>query len=384
MRSLSLLLTVLLALSIALNFYFYTELTLFKVDSENAKDVQYVKSETPKNSTENKLLEEAQDAFKQHNINAAIQTLQALHHASPKQAETLTIQWFETILQQLKTERFSPHGEFVQEFLRVYPYDPYFLYLEIEFYDWKNSKIDTLLELYQLLKGNLPANLAEIITIRIKELYQVRAEQLKELGAWDILASMIESILPMEPNNSVMLLDLAESYAMQQQFGLMDSVLAYLPEDNEKAEQLRQFQSNLAQQEPLQPSIDAGAPLIKEGDHYIVNAKIGEHYQVSLLIDTGASTTVISQATFDALPGYVHPDFVGNYNINTANGNLVAPVYRFSSLSIGNSYVDDIAIVVLPLENMDSDGLLGMNFLRAFRFEIDQAQDMLILAPNKA
>ncbi|UAA40802.1 aspartyl protease family protein [Paraneptunicella aestuarii] len=66
------------------------------------------------------------------------------------------------------------------------------------------------------------------------------------------------------------------------------------------------------------------------------------------------------------------------------NGNLVAPVYRFSSLSIGNSYVDDIAIVVLPLENMDSDGLLGMNFLRAFRFEIDQAQDMLILAPNKA
>ncbi|WP_408635811.1 hypothetical protein [Paraneptunicella aestuarii] len=51
---------------------------------------------------------------------------------------------------------------------------------------------------------------------------------------------------------------------------------------------------------------------------------------------------------------------------------------------MGNSYVDDIAIVVLPLENMDSDGLLGMNFLRAFRFEIDQAQDMLILAPNKA
>ena len=385
MRFLSIILTVLLAMSVALNFYFYAELTLSGVkESVNESETKISSINKPATPIEDQARIKANKAFQLQDTPTALVQLKALNHSDPEQAEALKVQWYQSILGQITTESDASYAQFVQEFLRAHPYDPYFLYLEIELYNLQNNKVDTLLELYQLLKGNLPASLINTITNRISELYTVKAKRLKDLGAWDILSNMIETLIPLEPENEFMLLDLAESYAMQQQFGLMDSVLAYLPQDNEKAEQLRQFKSVPTYQEPLLPDQDAGTPLVKEGDHYIVNAKIGEHYQVSLLIDTGASTTVISQATFDALPGYISSEFVGNYKINTANGQLMAPVYRFSSLSIGDNFVDDIAIVVLPLENMDSDGLLGMNFLRAFRFEIDQQQDMLILAPQKS
>lgn len=99
------------------------------------------------------------------------------------------------------------------------------------------------------------------------------------------------------------------------------------------------------------------------------------------MIDTGASTTVISQEAFDALPRRVKREFIGNFTVNTANGPVDAPVYRFNTLRIGEYQVEDIAIVVLSLQNLGADGLLGMNFLNQFRFNIDQVNSQLILSP---
>lgn len=382
MRVIILVLTVFLALSAAINIYLYAELTLVKSGQEQPPPVSSLVSLPQKpERPQNPLLKKAEQAFAQRNVSEAVIQLEQLARSEPKHAEELKLLWFETILHQLRQERKSPYAEFVQGFLKSYPYDPHFLYLEIEFNNWRNNSTDTLLELYKLLRTPMPMSLSTIVTKRINDLYQRRTLKLKELGAWNILSNMLESVLSMSPDDEVMLADLAEAYAMQQQFSLMESVLAYLPKDNDKVIELIKFKESQVAPQPVPKNIQTGAPLAKSGSHFIVNARLSEHYQVSLMIDTGASTSVISQQTFDSLPSYIRPEFVGKYNINTANGVVMAPVYQFESLSIGNNYVNEIAIVVLPLKELNADGLLGMNFLRSFRFEIDQINNQLILAP---
>lgn len=372
----------LLALSAAINAYLYAELMLVKSGHEQilpvkARNTRPQKTEHP----ENPILTKAEKAFSERDYANAVVQLDHLFRTDPELAEDIKLLWFETILHQLRHEKRSTYGEFVQGILRTYPYDPHFLYLEIEFDNWRNNSTDTIVELYQLLRTPMPTSLHTIVTSRIDDLYQRRTLKLKELGAWDILSNMLESVLSMSPDDKIMLLDLAEAYAMQQQFNLMESVLAYLPKDNERVVELLKFKESIVTPKAVPENIQSGAPLAKSGAHFMVNARLSKHYQVSLMIDTGASTSVISQNTFESLPSYIRTEFIGRYNINTANGMVMAPVYQFDSLSIGENFVDDIAIVVLPLQELNADGLLGMNFLRSFRFEIDQVNHQLILAP---
>jgi clan AA aspartic protease (TIGR02281 family) len=104
-------------------------------------------------------------------------------------------------------------------------------------------------------------------------------------------------------------------------------------------------------------------------------------YPLKLMIDTGASTTVISRAAFNRVTQIIDRyTYVGQYQVNTASGRVTAPLYRFEQLSITHHSVKDIAVLVLPLQQLDNaEGLLGMNFLREFEFFIDQANDALIL-----
>jgi predicted aspartyl protease len=71
---------------------------------------------------------------------------------------------------------------------------------------------------------------------------------------------------------------------------------------------------------------------------------------------------------------------MGRFKVNTANGSLMATMYQFRDLQIGNRKVENIAVVILAMGGLDNaDGLLGMNFLREFDFRIDQRKALFYL-----
>ena len=68
---------------------------------------------------------------------------------------------------------------------------------------------------------------------------------------------------------------------------------------------------------------------------------------------------------------------------NTANGRIRAPIYKLSSLTVGDWRVNQLEIGVLDLSGSSNiNGLLGMNFLRHFQFFIDQNEALLRLSVN--
>jgi len=123
-------------------------------------------------------------------------------------------------------------------------------------------------------------------------------------------------------------------------------------------------------------------PLLPRGNHFVVEAILNGSERLKLIIDTGASLTVIKS---DRLVSALDSDLsrYPQHMFSTANGAIKAPVIKVASLSIGGFEVTNIDVGGLTLANTSGvDGLLGMNFLKHFRFFIDQQNNQLRLALN--
>ena len=120
-------------------------------------------------------------------------------------------------------------------------------------------------------------------------------------------------------------------------------------------------------------------PLQRHNRHFVVNCEVGRHRKLSLLIDTGASLTAIREVVVRSLD--LGDGIVGHISLNTANGNITAPLTVVKSFSVAGQTVRDMEVAVMSLGNLDdTDGLLGMNYLRHFDFYIDQNEPALYLS----
>ncbi|MEW5248551.1 retropepsin-like aspartic protease family protein [Microbulbifer sp. 2201CG32-9] len=123
-----------------------------------------------------------------------------------------------------------------------------------------------------------------------------------------------------------------------------------------------------------------GIALRKVNGHFIASGVLGGRHKVELLIDTGATLSVISSQFFQQLNANYQPEFLSKTVMNTANGQVVVPVYRFDQFSIDGRVINDIEFAVMSLPGVEeSQGLLGMNYLKNFRFNIDQENSLLFL-----
>lgn len=127
-----------------------------------------------------------------------------------------------------------------------------------------------------------------------------------------------------------------------------------------------------------------GIPLTQVGKHYVVEVDINGEESFRLLIDTGATFSVIKASAMNRLLEATDlSDTQQEIQVNTANGSASSMMYTVEYFSVGGFYQENINVVEMELTNMDyADGLLGMDFLSRYQFEIDQDSAKLYLAPN--
>lgn len=119
-------------------------------------------------------------------------------------------------------------------------------------------------------------------------------------------------------------------------------------------------------------------PLIKQNGHYSIEAAIAGH-SVSLLIDTGASITSISEFYLQQNPGIGKPN-QREITLNTAGGSYLSYLFTASELSVGNlAFINHpVAVVNLPIES-SFDGVLGLDILGQYEFQLSREDSLLTL-----
>ena len=131
--------------------------------------------------------------------------------------------------------------------------------------------------------------------------------------------------------------------------------------------------------EASRPLESTAIPLSRAGKSFIVDVIVNNSEAVRLIIDTGASLTIIRP---DALhrAGVGPGQYETTRTLATAGGQIKAPVFRIGSLKLGPEVVSNIAVGGIDIPGLGAiDGLLGMDFLNHFRFTIDQEDQVMLL-----
>jgi clan AA aspartic protease (TIGR02281 family) len=228
------------------------------------------------------------------------------------------------------------------------------------------------------------------ITQRIRTVVAEQAKQYSEAQNTAGLLELFQYVTQLEPDYAAYFIELAMvQLALEDQDAAQRS-LSLVMNDPGVGEQARAILATLQQtatamvdsdQQTLETAV-AGVPLIRSGQHFLVDVTPADAESLRLLIDTGASMTIL---THDALQrrGLRYQDTGRIQLFSTANGQVRAPIYILESLSVGDWYVQQLEVGILDLGGQAGiDGLLGMNFLSHFRFFIDQNKTVLRLSLN--
>lgn len=134
-----------------------------------------------------------------------------------------------------------------------------------------------------------------------------------------------------------------------------------------------------AEPAPRSEATKASIPFEKQGQVVVIEAMLNGKTPAKLIVDTGATYTMISAATAKELA--IEPnESARRLPIQTANGMIQAPLTSLESINVGGVEMKNLtAIVHDALPNSQVAGLLGLNFLSNFRMDIDTQKGLLHL-----
>lgn len=161
--------------------------------------------------------------------------------------------------------------------------------------------------------------------------------------------------------------------------------------DSEQAKKVESFFRSLpieaAATSVVIPSVSSAAaprgaiivPVRPMGRSTIVSVIFNQSITGNLILDTGATNTVVSRRLAGLLS--LHP--VGNAAIQTVGGMIGATVARVQSLKVGDAEVTDLPVVIHDFSRDPRfEGLLGMDFLGRYTIGLDMQKQVLVLSPR--
>jgi len=289
--------------------------------------------------------------------------------------------------QQLKAGNFVAAKQLLQGFLVASYRDSDARMLLADVYLGQQDYLTAIEQLYELKGIAFRPEMLARIKQRTQHVVYKQAERYRKNGDNTGLLSLFQNLTQKEPDHASWFIELAIAQLALDDTEAAQYSLALVLSDPYVGEQAQLMLAKLQPQTSTELSADimsqttdiTGIPLSRMGQSFLVEASSGNSNNLQLLIDTGASITIVTPEVLQQQG--IHFQITGNTRVfNTANGAVRAPVYILDSLTVGDWRVEQVEVGVLELKGMD--GLLGMNFLKHFRFFIDQHASMLRLSHN--
>ena len=127
------------------------------------------------------------------------------------------------------------------------------------------------------------------------------------------------------------------------------------------------------------PSNTIVIPIQTNGSAVIVPVILNRAVRTNMILDTGASFTVVSQQLADRLG--LKP--TRRVSLVTANGTVGAPLAPLGSLKVGEAEATNLTVVIQDFSPTPAlGGLLGLDFLSRYHTSIDSRRQVLVLSPR--
>jgi len=167
-----------------------------------------------------------------------------------------------------------------------------------------------------------------------------------------------------------------EKSSLKEEKLLRKSWQEYKVKQEKKDKERQRREEEIKRQKELEPKL---VDLAQDSDHIIVNALLNNRVHALLVLDTGASTVLLSKEISQRLDtqGKEH-----KAEVQMADGRKKQARYIvLDSVKVEGAEAKNVGAVVLSdrEEQGDYDGLLGMSFLKNFNFTIDSKNNKLIL-----
>jgi len=129
---------------------------------------------------------------------------------------------------------------------------------------------------------------------------------------------------------------------------------------------------------------DIAVPLTKTGGSLVVRVLLNQERSAQLIVDTGASMTVLSTDVALDL-GILGTTETELLTVNTAGGTVQVNMNYLPSMAIGAAQASNVAVAIHDLPDVPEhiEGLLGMSFLKHFLVTLDSEHARLILRPKR-
>jgi clan AA aspartic protease (TIGR02281 family) len=141
-------------------------------------------------------------------------------------------------------------------------------------------------------------------------------------------------------------------------------------------------EEELAQQDKRVDDFRKEIKTSRLGDHLLVSALLNGNIKANLMVDTGASNVILSLQKARELGLIINKEDKADAKMKLADGTEVeTKLCELASVNVDGAEVKDVFAAVLLNEGFfkEFDGLLGMAYLKSFKFQIDLEQDLLIL-----
>jgi len=287
----------------------------------------------------------------------------------------------------LKAHDFVSAVQLLQGFLLVSYRDSEARLLLAEAYVGQEDYLIAIEQMYEARGVAIHPQMLARLTERLRFVARKQAELYRKNADHAQLLSLYQSLTQKEPDYAPWFIELALVQLTLDDQQAAQNSLALVTSDPDVGEQarsmlikLKQTSSVVADTESAARVTDiSGIPLTRKGHSFLVEASLQNNNSLQLLLDTGASMTILTPQVLQQ-SGIGYQDSGVSHVFSTANGAVRAPVYTLESLTVGDWTIEQLEVGVLELNGID--GLLGMNFLSHFRFFIDQRESVLRLSPN--
>lgn len=330
---------------------------------------------TPPNDRQTPILiTQAQQAFQQAHYERALASLLQARETHPhavSQSAKRWWQWINAQLDQASHAQLFAQLALVQGFLRAEPQALAAQRLEILLYQALAQPDEALNRLLIAYRHN--PHYADWQSL-VDTLLVSRLVELSEQQQWHELLTLAVPWYDEKPHMLPLLTHQVKAHLALSQ---PDEALFLIAQANDTLRHHQETAALRQQAQALQQGI-THVPLRRLGSHFVLEAQLAGT-TIELMIDTGASVTSLTQQQFTTLIQAV--DYLDTRTVSTANGLANVEFYQSEQMQIGDQVRGPIQFAVMN-EMRAGPGLLGMNFLRHFDFDIDQHNAVLILRPR--